>query len=313
MKFEEQCLKNCFKIWNSAKTIPSVEALLAELWKAMADSLLEQKDLTEQICRLQRMQALLLCMLFPEDMKTHNQNWKVSLLLASLMTLQALLQLRRHAQQPWVQHIAHIAVNPIRQIILARHVSAQQVEAAICFLQHALEGMSFPDEACVYCLFNCSAWYVGKRFYEEHLSSILRRNRPAPRTVRAVLLRQRPAHSICFILVKRGAHNWMKVSETVAIRTLRPPGYMGKKNSGLLGTSARRRQQSKHGSLGLLSISAWGTTGCMGLCHAFCFGQQATYKLQAACTGRTTACWTSGNGSWLCEAKQWFTDMWIDF
>ena len=99
-----------------------------------------------------------------------------------------------------------------------------------------------------------------KRFYEEHLSSILRRNRPASRTVRAVLLRQRPAHSICFILVKRGAHNWMKVSETVAIRTLRPPGYMGKKNSGLLGTSARRQQQSKHGSLGgLLAVWACAT------------------------------------------------------
>lgn len=99
-----------------------------------------------------------------------------------------------------------------------------------------------------------------KRFYEEHLSSILRRNRPASGTVRAVLLRQRPAHSICFILVKRGAHNWMKVSETVAIRTLRPPGYMGKKNSGLLGTSARRQQQSKHGLLGgLLAVWACAT------------------------------------------------------
>lgn len=298
MKFEEQCLKSCLKIWNSAKTIPSVEALLAELWKAMADSLLEQKDLTEQICRLQRMQALLLCMLFPEDMKTHKQNWKVSLLLASLMTLQALLQLRRHAQQPWVQHIAHIAVNPIRQIILARHVSAQQGEAAICFLQHALEGISFPDEACVYCLFNCSAWYVGK--------ALLRGTSEFNTTAKSASFRNSPssafASTTCaFYLFYSGQKRCAQLDESV-----RNSGYQNPPTTRLHG----QKKQRPSGNLSSKAATkqTWivgRTTGCMGLRHAFCFGQQATYKLQAACTGCTTACWTSGNGSWLCEAKQW--------
>ena len=52
-------------------------------------------------------------------------------------------------------------------------------------------------------------------------------NAQASRSTRAILLRQRPAHTLGFILIKRGPHDWIGVSEPVAIGTLRPPGNKG--------------------------------------------------------------------------------------
>ena len=96
------------------------------------------------------------------------------------------------------------------------------------------------EEACVYTLFNGSALYIGKALLQrkgaklgvpsrvmEHLTSVLRKGAQASRTVRAVLLRQQPASAICFLPVKRRASDWIRASETVAIRTLRPASNFG--------------------------------------------------------------------------------------
>ena len=190
--------------------------------------------------RIQSMQAALLVMLFPDHIRTHKHSWRIWWVLASVMTIQGILHLRMNSHFPWVQRVAHIAVEPIRRILRETHLTDEVILTALSFLRQGLEGQGAEDEACVYSLFNSHSWYIGKALLQrrnhalglpsrimEHLLSILRRDAQASRSTRAVLLRQRPAHTLGFILIKRGAHDWIRVSETVAIRALRPPGNKG--------------------------------------------------------------------------------------
>ena len=192
----------------------------------------ERLGVKEFILKVQYMQADLLAVLFPDHMKTHRHNWRLCLILASIMTIQGILYLRTNSHLPWVQRVAHIAVEPMRRILLNKHLTEDIVSTALVFLRQGLEGHGFDEEACVYSLFSSHSWYIGKALLQrrnslgipsrimEHVASILRRSGPASRSIRAVLLRQRPAHTLGFILLKRGDHHWIKVSEAVAIRAL---------------------------------------------------------------------------------------------
>eukprot|EP00438_Fugacium_kawagutii_P023302 Skav226239 [mRNA] locus=scaffold1218:450682:453784:+ [translate_table: standard] len=246
MSFEKQCLTSLFLIWGLAlfndgdSSDSLVSHLLEDMWATAKYALARQWPVASLLCKLGDMQAELLRMLFPPELKTHRHSWRTGLLLASVMTIQGLLCLRQQAHLPWVQRLAHVAVGPVRHLLVDEHVEDDVIAAAIVFLRQGLEGQGQEDEACVYSLFNCNSWYIGKALLRrrhntlgipcrimEHLSSIIRRNSPASRSIRAVLLRQRPAHTLGFLVLKRGQHNWIKASETVAIRALRPPGNKG--------------------------------------------------------------------------------------
>ena len=103
-----------------------------------------------------------------------------------------------------------------------------------------MEGHGTDDEAAVYCLFSSSFTHIGKALLQraqgklglpsritEHLTSILRTGLATARSTRAILLRKCPPATLCVLPVKWGRHDWIKASETIAIRVLRPNSNQG--------------------------------------------------------------------------------------
>ena len=131
-------------------------------------------------------------------------------------------------------------VGPLRQVVVIGATGRPAIQQCVDFLRTGIEGRGFEDEASVYCLFSSNTLYIGKALLNrahgklgiasrimEHMTSILRKSSATSRTIRAILLRRCPLCTVCFLPVKRGRHDWIKASETVAIRTLRPQGNIG--------------------------------------------------------------------------------------
>ena len=193
--------------------------------------------LRQGIRLFQSMQLCVLLTLFPDQLKTHRSSRTLELLLATLMSIQGLLQLILHRDKQWANRIIHLMVGPLRQVVVIGTTGRPAIQQCVDFLRTGIEGRGFEDEASVYCLFSSNTLYIGKALLNrahgklgiasrimEHMTSILRKNSATSRTIRAILLRRCPLCTICFLPVKRGRRDWIKASETVAIRTLRPQG-----------------------------------------------------------------------------------------
>ena len=245
MRFEKEVLTSCGWRWSKLTgraELPacSTESLLDEMWCAVVLALASPDQLRFWLCVLADLQAWLLEVVFPSHMKTHRHGGDLTLLLASLLTMQGLLQLSAHRSAPWAVRICHLASGPLRRLFFHLPSDPEAVAQAVAFLRHCVETAGVDDEACVYTLFNQGRWYVGKAVLArshgklgvvsrimEHLTSVLRTRSAAARTTRAILLRQRPASEICFLILKRGPHTWIRACEAVAIRCLRPLANQG--------------------------------------------------------------------------------------
>ena len=186
------------------------------------------------------------------------------------MTIRGILHLRVRSHFPWVQRVAHVAVEAIRRILQETHLTDEVILTALSFLRKGLEGQGVDDEACVYSLFNSRSWYIGKALLQRRNDALGLPSRifafEASRSTLAVLLRQRPAHTLGFILFKLGTNDWIRAFGTVAIRALQPPGNKGQCRPTRSNKRPKRRnsppprfrqgrRQSFHGALWYLSIS----------------------------------------------------------
>ena len=244
---EANCLQIVASLWFSYFSTPEnsetdrgVDWLQNEMWSRAAESM-QAPFIADQFLRLWRtIQDALICFLFPRSLKTHRHQQKLHQLLATVLTLHGVLQLRARCGSAWASKILRVCVDPIRKMCMCPRPTAEIVGAGFFFLRSAIAGQGSPDEAAVYVLFNFDTTYIGKALLErtgsrpgiparimEHMSGVLRRSAQTSRTVRAVLFRRSPINSLCFIVAKRGIHEWIKASETVAIRMLRPNGNEG--------------------------------------------------------------------------------------
>ena len=230
----------CALVNRPVRDMGSEQILLDDMWDVVGLSLLNPLRLQRVIRVLQKVQSWLIEVLFPPDMKTHRHNTGLTLVLASVMTMQGLLQTSLNCGKTWARRIFHVMTGPLRQLLLQPSLDHHVVFATVTLLRQCLETTGVNDEACVYTVFNQHSWYIGKALLRrqngklgivcrimEHLTSILRVHSQAARSVRAILLRQQPIGEVCFLVLKKGPHDWIKASETVAIRTLRPPGNHG--------------------------------------------------------------------------------------
>ena len=236
MLWEQRALNDLSSMWCSLTKRPrdrllSAELLLDYFWATVATAFLLQQNLADLVFMFQQMQAWMTSLVFPSDMKTHGHNRMLMMVLASLLTIQLLAATPNEvdAAMGAAHHTSHIGAN-----LGPEWYHSEDSRGCNFISELDLETAGEQEEACVYALFNCSSWYVGKALLcrqggklgischiMEHLSSSLRKAGPAARSTRAVLLRQKPAASLCFLILKRGPHEWMKASEVVAIRTLR--------------------------------------------------------------------------------------------
>ena len=226
---------------------------LDSLWTQTGAVLRDESMMKTLQITLRRLLKETLAFVFPSSMRTHIHNKKIHLVLATLLTLHGLIQLRLDSHQPWARKVLHCCVDWLRIAILDTNLDQCALTSLLAFLRQSLEGGALPDEAAVYVLFNGSTMYVGKALLlrsgmspgvpariMEHMSAILRKSNQCFRSIRAVLLRQRPLASMGFIIAKRGRHDWIKAAEVLAIRTLRPNG-----NAGQCISSQRSRQKRK--------------------------------------------------------------------
>ena len=248
-RFEAECLEQIQQIWQSNQSQEegdlhacSAAQLLDMIWESVAAMLCTPADekIRQKIRLFQSMQLCILLALFPDQLKTHRSSRMLELLLATLMSIQGLLQLLLHKDRHWANRIIHLTVGPLRQLLVIGTTGRLAIQQCVDFLRSGIEGRGFEDEASVYCLFSSNTLYIGKALLSrahgklgiasrimEHMTSILRKGSATSRTIRAILLRRCPLFTICFLPVKRGRHDWIKASETVAIRTLRPEGNLG--------------------------------------------------------------------------------------
>ena len=248
-RFEAECLDQIQQIWQPSQSqeegewhARSAAQLLDMIWGSVEAMLLAPTEirLRQGIRLFQSMQVCVLLTLFPDQLKTHRSSRTLELLLATLMSIQGLLQLILHRDKQWANRIIHLMVGPLRQVVVIGATGRPAIQQCVDFLRTGIEGRGFEDEASVYCLFSSNTLYIGKALLNrahgklgiasrimEHMTSILRKSSATSRTIRAILLRRCPLCTICFLPVKRGRHDWIKASETVAIRTLRPQGNIG--------------------------------------------------------------------------------------
>lgn len=218
----------------------NVKDTLDVLWTAAGEAVCSPTALSNWILVFQQMQALCISYVFPGELKTHRSSRILVLFLATVICIQGFLQARYHRARRRAQRIAFLAVGPLREVLVANAPTAFEVQQCIGFLRHCLEDSTAEEEATVYCLFSSSTLYIGKALLRrangrqgvpsrimEHLTAILRKGSAAARTTRAILLRKNPVNSVCFLPVKQGRHDWVKASESIAIRVLRPNGNQG--------------------------------------------------------------------------------------
>ena len=93
MRFEKEVLTSCGWRWSKLTgraELPacSTESLLDEMWCAVVLDLASPDQLRFWLCVLADLQAWLLEVVFPSHMKTHRHGGDLTLLLASLLTMQ---------------------------------------------------------------------------------------------------------------------------------------------------------------------------------------------------------------------------------
>ena len=169
----------------------------------------------------------------------------------------------------------YLMVGPLRQVVVIGATGRPAIQQCVDFLRTGIEGRGFEDEASVYCLFSSNTLYIGKALLNRahgklgiasrimgHMTSILRKSSATSRTIRAILLLRCPLCTICFLPVKRGRHDWIKASETGAIRTLRPQGNIGqcKGKRPSRSRKGRRRPPPRFGQLS--SQGLWSSDEC---------------------------------------------------
>ena len=207
MRFGKDILQQLVVLWCALANRPvrdmgSEQILLDDMWDVVGLSLLNPLRLQQVIRVLQKVQSWLIEVLFPPDMKTHRHKTGLTLVLASVMTMQGLLQTRLNCGKTWARRIFHVMTGPLRQLLLQPSLDHHVVFATVTLLRQCLETTGVNDEACVYTVFNQHSWYIGKALLRrqngklgivcrimEHLTSILRVHSQAARSVRAILLR----------------------------------------------------------------------------------------------------------------------------
>ena len=233
-RFEAECLEQIQQIWQSNQSQEegdlhacSAAELLDMIWESVTSMLCTPADdrIRQEIRLFQSMQLCILLALFPDQLKTHRSSRMLELLLATLMSIQGLLQLLLHKDRHWANRIIHLTVGPLRQLLVIGTTGRLAIQQCVDFLRSGIEGRGFEDEASVYCLFSSNTLYIGKALLSrahgklgiasrimEHMTSILRKGSATSRTIRAILLRRCPLFTICFLPVKRGRHDWIKAS-----------------------------------------------------------------------------------------------------
>lgn len=218
----------------------NTDDMLDVFWAAAGEAVCSPLALSKLILLFQQLQVLCISYVFPDELKTHRSSRILVLFLATVICIQGFLQARYHRARKWAKHIAFLAVGPLREVLVADSPAVSEVQHCIRFLRHCLQVSAANEEATVYCLFSSSTLYIGKALLHrangkqgvpsrilEHLTAVLRKGSATARTTRAILLRKNPISSVCFLPVKHGRHDWIKASESIAIRVLRPNGNQG--------------------------------------------------------------------------------------
>ena len=191
------------------------------------------------IAGLRTMILVLLGCLFPESIKTHRKDSDLELLLATLLAIQGIVQLRSRRNTRWAQKIIRLCAPVISMMLLVEHDPAV-IAKGLKYMQDGLENSHGRDQAALYVMFSEDTTYIGKALLErahaalgvkarimEHFSGILRVSSPAYLSTRAKRFRRgRPEH-LGFLVAKVGEHDYIKATETVAIRAFRPNGNQG--------------------------------------------------------------------------------------
>ena len=135
---------------------------LDSLWTQTGAVLRDESMMKNLQITLRRLLKETLAFVFPSYMRTHIHNKKIHLVLATLLTLHGLIQLRLDSHQPWARKVLHCCVDWLRIAILDTNLDQCALTSLLAFLRQSLEGGALPDEAAVYVLFNGSTMYVGK-------------------------------------------------------------------------------------------------------------------------------------------------------
>ncbi|CAE7835989.1 unnamed protein product [Symbiodinium sp. CCMP2592] len=154
--------------------------LLAEMWCSSPEMH------SRAIAGLRTMMLVLLGCLFPEDIKTHRKDNDLELLLATLLTIQGIVQLRSRRTTRWAQKIIRLCTPMISMMLLAEHHPAA-IATGLKYVKSSLENCHGHDQAALYVMFSEDTTYIGKALLErahaalgvkarimEHLSGILR-------------------------------------------------------------------------------------------------------------------------------------------
>lgn len=129
---------------------------LDSLWTQTGAVLRDESMMKNLQITLRRLLKETLAFVFPSSMRTHIHNKKIHLVLATLLTLHGLIQLRLDSHQPWARKVLHCCVDWLRIAILDTNLDQCALTSLLAFLRQSLEGGALPDEAAVYVLFNGS-------------------------------------------------------------------------------------------------------------------------------------------------------------
>lgn len=276
---EIEFLGSVQQIWASHFDLAAagdLNGMVDMFWTTAEQAVWSHLAMGSLIQAFQSLQQVGISFLFPQELKTHRCSKILAVFVSTLMVLQGFLQARFHRHKRWAARIAYLAVDPLRDVLIADLPSRLAVHRTMVFLRNIVEGEGSNEDAVVYCLFSSSSLYVGKALVQraggkwgipsrimEHLTAILRKSSPSARTTRAILFRKCPIASVCFLPVKHGRHEWIKASESVAIRATRPQGNEGqcKSRRPTRRRRARRRPPPRFRASGNRSL--WSLPFCL--------------------------------------------------
>ncbi|CAE7587433.1 unnamed protein product, partial [Symbiodinium microadriaticum] len=117
------------------------------------------------IAGLRTMILVLLGCLFPESIKTHRKDSDLELLLATLLAIQGIVQLRSRRNTRWAQKIIRLCAPVISMMLLVEHDPAV-IAKGLKYMQDGLENSHGRDQAALYVMFSEDTTYIGKALLE---------------------------------------------------------------------------------------------------------------------------------------------------
>jgi len=232
-----------WKQWFQDRGLPAptvndpASALASSLWGTCGTELVAGEVKAVTLKALGDLAENLIKFFFPESYTGRRHHIVLEQLLATIVNVKGLLELRHCRSQPWARRVCALFTPQWHEIFTVAKPDIAQVAELLLAQRAAISGRGPNGEAVLYQMFTRSTPYIGKAIVKrshkqagpvvrlfEHLTPTVRHRHPEARHIRCKRWRPEPLKRVNWVIEVANEHSQVKAAETVAIRSQRPVG-----------------------------------------------------------------------------------------